>query len=149
MNEVTPQLWVSDIAAVRTHPLPEEIDRVVSTCQDSAEDNVSVPYDHFKMADGPDDGHVRGDHTYPLFEEAVDRVVSALEDGEIVMVHCHMGRSRSVAVAIAAIATVEDVGYWDAYDTVRQGRGHIQPNQLLVEHVREYIDETEPYAREA
>lgn len=142
LTEVHPSLYVTDMQTVQTSSL--SADRVVTVCQDSVADNISCAYDHFNLSDGPTDHpDARGEFGYGTFSDAADAVVSAIESGESVVVHCHMGRSRSPSVAIAAIAVIEDIRYNEAYNRVSDER-YIQPHRELVDMVQEYIEQHRP-----
>ncbi|MFD1643998.1 dual specificity protein phosphatase family protein [Halohasta litorea] len=54
------------------------------------------------------------------FNEAVDVLVSALESGETVLVHCSRGASRSPSVAATAIAIVQNIALLNS--GARRGR---------------------------
>lgn len=140
MNEVTDQLWISDIAAVREQSTAR-FDRVVTVCQDRVDDNVGCAYDYFNMADGPHSSDAYGgNYDYDTFTAAADCVAAALRADETVLVHCHAGRSRSVAVSIAALAVTADHSYWSAYDAIADARGFVHPDPILADQARQYID---------
>lgn len=135
MNRIHPDLWISDLETVRSTSF--EADQVVSVCQDSVAENVGCSYQHFNMADGEED-EWGGNNDYELFADAVNDVISAVENGDDVVVHCHMGRSRSAAVCIAALGALDSVPYSEAYRLVNNAR-RIDPDPLLVEHANRYL----------
>ncbi|UBF22417.1 dual specificity protein phosphatase [Haloarcula virus HCTV-15] len=141
MNPITERLYVTDIQSVRERPL-DGIDHVVTVCQDSVEDNLpeGVHYDFFCMADGVESGHVPGDSSFEMFEQATDRVVAGLTVGDTVLVHCHAGVSRSVAVATAALAVTEDLSTEEAFQRVRMARPLADPHDLLWLHADRYVE---------
>jgi len=143
VNEVTGWLWVTDIQSVRTKPIAAlGIEAVVTTCQDSVKDNVSGEYHHFNMADGgPLEGHQPGNQSYELFEEAANCVATLIGSGTVTLVHCHAGVSRSVAVATAALAAVEQVSAEEAFRQVRAARPLADPHPLLWQHLRRYVEQ--------
>lgn len=130
MNEITEQLWVSDITSAWTAPAGR-FDRVVTVCQDSIEDNVGCAYDHFELADGVAGSTHGGECSYELFEAAADAVAEALRNDEVVLVHCHAGISRSTSVSAAALADVRDCTYTEAFETVKRNRPGARPAPVL------------------
>jgi protein-tyrosine phosphatase len=141
MDRVHPQLYITDIETIRTTSLPDDIDVTVTTCQERTDDNVSTPYYWFNLSDGDDE--YGGYHNYVLFEAAADRILTELENGAVVLVHCHRGRSRSVTTSIAALATYTGQSYESIYEQIERGRPQIDPKELLVGHARRYIDENQ------
>lgn len=139
MTRITDQIWIGDIQSVRQGST-SRYDSVVGVCQDDCSANVGCPYYHFNMADGVQEGHVPGDNSYQLFESAVDQVVSLVEDGQTVLVHCHAGQSRSASVIISALARLENMTYEDARQYVADRR-MIHPDETLVGHTKQYISE--------
>jgi len=140
MNQITPQLYITDIETARRTASPTDV--VVTVCQDDIEDNVSekCSYKWFNMSDG-DTGY-GGRSDYGIFKEACDAVISHLEKGDSVLVHCHVGKSRSAAVCIASLAVFEKLRYNEAYKKVKEARSFINPDSLLVEHANRYINES-------
>jgi protein-tyrosine phosphatase len=64
------------------------------------------------MMDGP-----RNDEE--TMRDAVETTASFLQKGDTVLVHCSAGASRSVAVAAASLATVNDTGLDEALQLIR------------------------------
>jgi hypothetical protein len=120
-----------------------QFDRVITTCQDSIEDNVSssCEYSWYNMSDGEADGW-GGSSAYALFEQAADELHDALLDGETVLIHCHRGASRSVSVATAAVGRYLGFSRSEAYQHIRRYRitPH-PPEKKLIDHASRYIDE--------
>jgi hypothetical protein len=82
----------------------------------------------------------QGHYTRQMFEQAADVAANALRDGYHVAIHCYVGRSRSVAVAIAAIGRVLNLSYAQARDIVREQRPQADMKPLLARHAEQYID---------
>lgn len=140
MDEISDNLWISGIKAVREEST-DRFDRVVTVCQDEVSDNVGCNYHHFNMADGPDNSY-GGDSSYELFHEAALTVLGSLSYGEEILVHCHMGQSRSVSVSIAALAVHNDWTFDETYDLVLKRRPQIHPDRRLVAHAKKFIEES-------
>lgn len=123
------------------------IDRIITVCQDSIEDNVSeqMTYSFYCMSDGRPEVEEQygGSCEYERdFEEAADELYEALADGETVLIHCHAGMSRSVSVAAAALGRLLGLSRSDALDLVHRYRiPHSYPDRLLMEHATDYISE--------
>lgn len=134
------ELHVTDITTVR-EAATSQFDRVITVCQESVEDNISdsIDYHHFCMADGPHNTY-GGDHSYDLFAEAADTLYEALATGECVLIHCHMGQSRSVSVAVAALGRLLDISRTNAYSIVERYRPQAHPDTLLMGHASTYIE---------
>lgn len=79
--------------------------------------------------DGFDDGHARA------ILDLVDRLVARSRAEPVrLLVHCHMGQSRSPAVAYAALAVALGPGReQEAFDVVRRRCLHPWPNALIIE----------------
>lgn len=137
MNQITENLWIGDIQDVREGDT-SQFDRVITCCQENVEDNVGCKYDFFNMSDGPHNGF-GGDHSYELFHEASIILLGALAYGEDVLIHCHMGQSRSVSVACAAIAVDENISYDWAFDIVEKNRPQAHPDPHLRSHAEKFI----------
>lgn len=136
MNQLTEHLYIGDIREACEKHIPTDV--TVTVCQDSIEDNVSGNYYHFNMSDGPDNRY-GGDHSYELFEIAVDTVLKHVLSGESVFVHCHMGQSRSAAVCMAVIGTLQGLDVHEAYGYIKDRRPQIHPDGMLYDYAAMYI----------
>lgn len=136
MNRVQENLIISDIETV--HSTSFDADTVISVCQDEVSDNVGCRYRHFPIADREDDDY-GGSTEYDLFNKAVRETVGSVTNGAKTVVHCHVGKSRSAAVCIAAVSEMQDCSYSEAYSVVHGARPVIDPKPLLVEHANRYI----------
>lgn len=134
------ELHITDIDEARTLD-KSNIDRVITTCQDSIEDNVSneMEYTHYNMSDGPDNKY-GGRSDYDIFADAAQELYQALSTDETVLIHCHMGQSRSVSVSVAALGQLLGKTRHEAWDIVRRYRPQAHPDRLLMEHADKYID---------
>lgn len=139
-TRITTGLYIGDIDDVRRGDT-SDFDLVVGVCQDSAADNVGCEYIHYNMSDGDDQqGHNPGEYSYEMFTSAVETVLAARIRRETVLVHCHVGRSRSVAVVAAALAILEGETFDDALSIIHQNR-YVQPTRTLVEDGRRFVEE--------
>jgi len=135
------ELYISDINDACESD-KSEFDRIITVCQDSIEDNISdeMQYDYFCMSDGPANEY-GGDSSYEMFSEAADTLYNALHNNERVLIHCHMGRSRSVSVAVAALGRLLDLSRTEAFDVVKRYRPQAHPDTLLMGHASTYIEQ--------
>lgn len=144
MTLVHQQIHVTDITLVREGHTPDDVDRIVTVCQEDVTDHIptAVAYEWYQMSDGPHSGY-GGVHSYRLFEMAAASVLRALEAGETILVHCHVGKSRSVSVAAAAIAVHE--GNYDVMKYMHRIK-HLRengdmPDESLVRYARRFAQE--------
>ena len=139
MDNVYENVWIGDIQDVREGDT-SRFDRVITVCQDSVEDNVGCSYEWYNMADGPHNVY-GGDSSYEIFHEAGISLLGSVTYGEEVLIHCHMGQSRSASVAIAVIGVF--VGsYEEAYNIVEGARPQIHVEPLLQQHAKKFIDDS-------
>lgn len=141
MNQIDDQLWITDIDGVRTNST-SRFDRVITVCQDEVIDNVGCSYEWYNMSDGPENSY-GGDSSYSLFQQASQSLLRALQNGETVLIHCHMGQSRSVSVAIAAFAVWQEMDYEEARAYVMDRNGRTHPDGNLVRYTKRFIQEHE------
>lgn len=137
MQQIHEQVWISDIDGVQTNSTAQ-FDRVITVCQDNVIDNVGCAYEFYNMSDGPQNSY-GGDSSYSLFEQAAASLLRALEAGEEVLIHCHMGQSRSASVAIAAIGAYESMDYDEAFMHVKEQRPVVNPDPRLRRFARRFI----------
>lgn len=91
------------------------------------------------MADGRVDQY-GGESNFGLFGKATGAVVDAVKRDERVLVHCHKGESRSAAVCIAAVGTIHEVPYAEAFRRVAAVRD-IYPHPVLGAYAQRYIEQ--------
>lgn len=132
------ELHIVDIEQARTMD-KSTFDTVMSVCQEDISDNVSDEQEYlfYNMSDG-DTGY-GGRSDYKLFADAATDLYYRLKNGQSVLIHCHMGRSRSVSVATAALGRLLTLRRSDAYEIVRRYRPQAQPKQLLYGYIKQYI----------
>lgn len=139
MHKITDNLWIGDILDAEQGDT-SRFDAVITVCQDSVADNVGCTYHLFRLSDGPPEEGSKnpGMFEYDLFESAVDAVISHIESNDVVFVHCHAGRSRSVTVSATALAETRNITLEEAFETISDVR-RIQPNEEIVEFARRYV----------
>jgi protein-tyrosine phosphatase len=72
----------------------------------------------------------------PYVNQAVCIIDAARRDGRNILVHCHMGISRSASVVIGYLMLHLNCDYTTAYEMVRQKRSCIAPNGGFREQLR-------------
>lgn len=137
------ELYITNITEARTMA-KTSFDRVITTCQDSIEDNVSdsIEYSHYCMSDGRPEVEEQygGSCEYELFAEAAQELYTALAEGETVLIHCHQGTSRSVSVATAALGRLLEEPRSEALTVIHYYRPrNSYPDSLLMDHANKYI----------
>lgn len=142
MDQIVDRLWIGDIQDAQSGDT-SRFDRVVSVCQNHAKSNVSdeTTYNHFKLADSTareTAGVYGGRCNYSLFERAATAVFDAVDDGEVVLVHCHAGRDRSAAICMAALSRTMDISYGEAYNIVREARPIANPSKTMEKYAKRY-----------
>jgi len=129
VHQITPQLTIASLEDVREQSLPNP-DLVVGVCQDSAGSNVGCEYVHTPLRSSPMSNYLRGTCDYEAFSAGVEPAVEALSAGNDVVIHCHRGEHRSVAVAIAALAVAHDWPYEMALEAVTQAHPNPRFDQI-------------------
>lgn len=141
MDKVASNLWIGDISDAQEESMKEYgINKVITVCQDSVEDNIGCEYVHYNMSDGPQNSY-GGDHSFDLYKEATDELYQSLSNNRKTLIHCHKGQSRSVSVAVGAIGRLENKSSEEAFGKIKEGRPQANPDELLIEHAERYISE--------
>jgi len=85
------------------------------------------------------DGKMKDQHR---FEGAVRNVVRELTSGKVVCVNCAAGVSRSVAVAVTALADYKGVDWFEAFQMVKTVRSQSNPHPGLRTHGKKLFRKT-------
>lgn len=129
MDEVSPGLYVgsTEDAGEQTVCQQHGIDRVISLTYGEPDGGFPDPIavEKHPLMDGP-----RNDET--VFAAAVEDVLTALEAGECVLVHCAEGSSRSPSVAATAAAIQQDIGMKESFRRVQRRRAETDPHDAVV-----------------
>jgi protein-tyrosine phosphatase len=68
--------------------------------------------------------------------DTIDEITSFIDEqiasGGKVLVHCHMGVSRSVSVVMAYLIAYEGMSLGEAFGTLREGRASAYPHEMLL-----------------
>jgi protein-tyrosine phosphatase len=145
VNEITDELWITDIETVRFAD-KSQFDQIITVCQDCVGDNISddTEYYCFNIADDEESAeNWGGSYHYPRFEEAALTLLRGFRDDSIStsLIHCHKGRNRSVAVCAAAMGVYYDITYGEAYGRIQDARGIANPNHIMEGHAKRFITE--------
>ena len=73
--------------------------------------------------------------------DAVAFIDDQLREGKSVLVHCFMGRSRSVAIVCAYLMTHLNMGLDDAYEQVKENRPNININNSFYDTLIDYVSD--------
>ena len=129
MDRVAESLFVSTIEDAGKGPILENhgTETVVSLTHSPPETRFPelVSVRRVPLTDGPQNDRSQ-------FNEAVDVLVSALESGEAVLVHCSRGASRSPSVAATTLAITQNIGIKEAFEQVAERREACDPHEALV-----------------
>lgn len=95
MKQVRENLYISDLQGAEEQG--DKFDTVITLSHSKPD----VPHTSFSIQD-----HKK--HDYTVFKEAVEATIEALQNNDKTLVHCQAGISRSVSVASAALAVLEE-----------------------------------------
>lgn len=123
VRKITEQLFVGDKDDAKN--LIHKFDIIVSLSHPPDEST-----EEFVIPDGP--------HDYTIFEDAVNYTVSNLNKGNMVLIHCQAGISRSVSVCIAAHSTYYNSDYNTSYNKCKHDIYH--PSIDLINSTKKYLD---------
>ena len=136
-----PNIWITDIDTVQTEELPD-VERVISTCQDTAEANVpdDVRYRHVSLADDlQSQANWGGSCSYDQFGEAVLTIRTCIVFSWPTVIHCHHGANRSVATTAAALAVHTGYSLAEALTHICSVRPQADPDPLMLNHASRYV----------
>ena len=128
MDLVGPDLFVGTLAdATDSHRLEkDEITVVVSLTHENPDFSAQTLDTHsIPLIDGPQNNREQ-------FTKAVEKTVTALNDGKRVLVHCAAGASRSPTVAATALALSQEMDMEDAIQQVADRREAVDPHEALL-----------------
>lgn len=76
-------------------------------------------------------------------------IAERIDTGDTVLVHCHLGVSRSVSMAMAYLIAYEGMSLAEAFGTLREGRASAYPHEMLlvslIEHYKLPYDTSTVY----
>ena len=113
-----------------------QYDTIITVDIEPIEPQGTLAYHWINMSDAGTTK--RGSYDYSVFAYAADTLVSALQHGHDVAIHCFVGRSRSVGVTIAAVAVINDVSFQAALDHVTHHRPEANPKQRILNDAFDY-----------
>jgi len=124
MDEVLPGLWIGDLTAATDEALLREknIHSVLSTMRGKVDvargfRHVHVDLDDTEVADA-----------LALFPQCIDFVEGELAKGRGVLVHCHLGMSRSATIVAAYLMYTQKHDAQTALGIIKKVRPVIEPN---------------------
>ena len=129
VHVIEPGLLVTNIVSANSRPILAQYDihPKAILCLD-AKSQARFPPDDRSILDLAD-----AENPDYLFEAAIRRLAALREQHPTVLLHCHAGRSRSLAVAAAWLMVKRNLTLSDALDRVTQARpvAAIAPGLLL------------------
>jgi predicted protein tyrosine phosphatase len=84
----------------------------------------------------PDGNYINGD----VIDQITQFIAHRVEANQRVLVHCHMGISRSVSMVMAYLIAYEGMTLGEAFGTVREGRESAYPHEMLLVSLIEHYD---------
>ncbi len=137
MQQVLPNLYISDAPSTRDLPSDHDFDEVVTLgyfdSMGYSRPEASTTNDEFVFPDGP--------HEYDTFEAAVEYVLAALDRDEKVLVHCQAGVSRSGGVCSVVVAEEAGKSLAEALAHVQEARPIVNPAPEIRESMMRYSGE--------
>jgi len=73
-----------------------------------------------------------------VMERSLGFIEESQEDGNKLLIHCHLGQNRSPTLVIAWLMKNNKMSMHDAYTFVKEKRNLIHPHKLYIEQLREY-----------
>lgn len=78
---------------------------------------------------------------YSGFKEAVEAAREGYQQGDLTLVHCEVGISRSAAVLATVLAAEEGMTFEEAIKEIRKYRSRASPQRPLRESAEQYLQE--------
>jgi len=73
-----------------------------------------------------------------VMERSFGFIEESQQDGNKLLIHCHLGQNRSPTVVIAWLMKVSNITMHDAYVFVKTKRDIVHPHKLYIKQLREY-----------
>jgi protein-tyrosine phosphatase len=129
MDEVADGLFVGTVEDAGNKALIREYSIATVISLTHSEPDGGFPSDltikNVPMIDGPRNDQQR-------FAQGVTNVLSCLETGDNILVHCSAGASRSPAVAATALALYNNIGLEAAFEQIGKRRDAVDPHEAIV-----------------
>lgn len=139
MDRIRDRLYISDAQSVRRLPDENKFDEIVTLGYLNRlgydRPSVSTTGDRFVFPDG--------EHEYRDFVAAVEFVLETLRNGDVVLVHCQAGVSRSGGVCAAVLSAYEGIPVQEALSRIQEARSIVNPEDEIRESMIRMSDETQ------
>jgi predicted protein tyrosine phosphatase len=134
-SEIIPGLWVGKLEDAHNLEALQSI-RVKRVCAVMYGITPAFP-EHFQyhMVNILD---ISSENLLPHIEPAVAFIETGLDAGEVVLVHCNQGKSRSGSIAIATLMKRQHLKFMDALLLAKQQRPSINPNSGFTSALLQY-----------
>lgn len=80
-----------------------------------------------------------------MLQKGIDFITEKKEQGDVILIACGAGISRSAAYAIAALKAFEDKALVEAFRVVKEAHPESMPHPALWESLCKYYDEPVPW----
>ena len=128
MDQVVPRVFIgdsSDAAMAARGYGTQPVTHILNCAVDLPAAEGAVPVTHRGFSDG-------GGATVEELRAAVEELERLYERGDSILVHCHVGRSRSVTVVATFLARKDKIPLELAFMTVAHARAIAYPVKELV-----------------
>lgn len=135
LDRIVPRLYIGDSHAGRTEQLL--IDRGITVSINVAKDlddpwMKTVKCVKFGLVDGES-----SENTPSLYYVAALSALNFIKLGESVLIHCHEGKSRSVAIATLVISQKHGLSLEDSFSLIKTFRPQVAMKQAHIQYVEE------------
>lgn len=123
-NQITENIWIGSWQDGQWRPIPPGVTAVFNVAKDLTSRKWDAGEDVMLCQIPLTDG---GNNSDRMIKTSIEVLLSLLEDGHKVLVHCHVGKSRSVSVVAAALALTTGVTFDEAVVQIREKRSIAEP----------------------
>lgn len=136
MNRISKYIYLGNSYDARTKSILEEsnITAILNVAGDLFQSDMGKVYSHMGLTDGP------GNDKIDMLA-AIDKLGELLDAGHTVLVHCHMGVSRSPTIVAAYIARNDKISLDTALDYIKRCRPIVDPHHALTDLAKEILDD--------
>lgn len=135
MNQITKQIFIGDWLDAQEKGLLDKygINAIVNVSPDNGNVGQVESYVWVPLHDGPG-------NKFEDFARAVFELDDLLLGGKTVLVHCHVGMSRSPSVVICWLSWKKKISIKDAFLFVREARPVFDPNKCFRELIEQFLE---------
>lgn len=136
MNRISDRIYLGDSYDARTRDILDEskITAILNVAGDLLQDSLGRTYVHAPLIDGP------GNENHHM-ASAISELARLYKEGHTILIHCHMGVSRSPTVLAAFIAINDQIDFGTALDYIKKVRPIVHPHISLMKMAKEIIND--------